>query len=216
MARKMTALGAVAVLIYISHVIIGGLLWEEYSHLHRPISDLTASGAPNRMFLSVLTVFYGILSVLFSLGAYLILKNNAPRASQIGMLVFLSMHIISLFYNFFPQDLPGDSLTFRGLMHIVITILIIPLTIISPILVGLGLRKLKDFQLYSYFSLLTGLVIFLSGAAVAVFIANDWPYFGILQRINIGSLQIWMLATSLKLVSIESQTRKGQSKKLIY
>lgn len=38
--------GMAAVLIYLLHVILGGLLWKEYSHLHEPISTLTASGAP--------------------------------------------------------------------------------------------------------------------------------------------------------------------------
>lgn len=199
----MAGMGTLAVLIYVSHVIIGGLLWDAYSHFNRPISDLTASGAPNRGLLSVFTILYGVLSVVFSVGAYLVLKRIAPKLSQSGMLIFLFMHSISLLYNFFPQDLPGSDLTFSGFMHIVITILIIPLTILSPVLVGLGLRNMKQFYFYSYFSLATGLVILLSGALAAVFIAYDWPYFGVVQRVNIGSLQLWMLVTSIKLLTVD-------------
>ncbi|GAB2498586.1 hypothetical protein GCM10008929_18960 [Alkalibacterium psychrotolerans] len=90
-------------------------------------------------------------------------------------------------------------------MHIAITILIITLTILSPVLVGLGLRKTKCFYVYSYFSLVIGLVILLSGALAAIFIANEWPYFGVVQRINIGSLQLWMLVTSLKLLAVNAE-----------
>lgn len=201
-------LGSLAAVIYVSHVIIGGLLWEEYSHLDRPISDLTASGAPNRLLLSVFTVLYGILSVLFSIGAYLLLKKYAPKISQVGMIVFLCMHLLSLLYNFFPQDLPGDALTFRGVMHIIITVLIVPLTILSPVLVGIGLRKKDNFELYSYFSIMTGAIIFLTGGLTVLFIANAWPYFGIVQRINILSLQLWMLVTSLKLYLFENNPVK--------
>lgn len=201
----MVGLGILAVLLYVSHVIIGGFMWDDYSHLARPISDLTASGAPNRGLLSVVTVLYGVLSIVFSIGAFLVLKSTAPKLSQTGILIFLFMHSLSLLYNFFPQDLPGDELTFRGLMHIVITILVIPLTILSPVLVGLGLRKTKHFYVYSYFSLATGLVILLSGVLAAIFIANDWPCFGVVQRINIGSLQLWMLGTSLKLLAVEAE-----------
>lgn len=201
----MVGLGTLAVLFYVSHVIIGGFLWDAYSHFNRPISDLTASGAPNRGLLSAFTILYGVLSVVFTVGAYLVLKRIAPKLSQTGMLIFLFMHSLSLLYNFFPQDLPGSDLTFRGLMHILITILIIPLTILSPILVGLGLRKTKNFYVYSYFSLATGLVILLSGVLAAIFIANDWAYFGVVQRINIGSLQLWMLVTSLKLLAVEAE-----------
>ncbi|GAB2498580.1 hypothetical protein GCM10008929_18950 [Alkalibacterium psychrotolerans] len=58
MRKILVGLGTLAVLLYVSHVIIGGLLWDTYSHSDRPISDLTASGAPNRGLLSVLTVLY--------------------------------------------------------------------------------------------------------------------------------------------------------------
>lgn len=186
-----------------SHVIIGGLLWEDYSHLERPISDLTASGAPNRLLLSVFTILYGFLSVLFAIGAYILLKKYAPKISQLGMGVFFGVLILSLLYNFFPQDLPGDALTFQGVMHIVVTVMIVPLTILSPILVGIGLRKKRSFHLYGYFSIMIGVFIFLTGGLTVLFIANSWPYFGVVQRLNIFSLQLWMLVTSLKLFFFE-------------
>lgn len=58
---------------------------------------------------------------------------------------------------------------------------------------------------YSHFSLASGLVILLSGVLSAIFIANDWAYFGVVQRNNIGSLQLWMLVTSLKLLAVEAE-----------
>ncbi|MCC5896072.1 MAG: DUF998 domain-containing protein [Alkalibacterium sp.] len=209
MVRKGTIFGAIAVFFYISHVVIGGILWESYSHLEQPISDLTASGAPDRGMLSVLTLFYGLFSILFSISAYMYLKKFAPKSSQVGMLLFLTMHSISITYNFFPQDLPGDPLTVRGVMHIVITALIIPLTIISPILVGLGMIKLEQFRQYGYYSILTGVLILIAGGIMAGLIANTIPYFGLAQRINIGALQMWMLFTSVKLfLSDETQLVK--------
>lgn len=42
MAQKLTVFGAIAVFLYVFHVLLGGWLWEGYRHLHQPISDLTA------------------------------------------------------------------------------------------------------------------------------------------------------------------------------
>jgi len=48
MKRILLLSGALAALAYAAHVVIGGLLWAGYSHLMQPISDLTATGAPDR------------------------------------------------------------------------------------------------------------------------------------------------------------------------
>jgi hypothetical protein len=146
MLRKLTIFGALGALIYLVHVVLGGILWEGYSHLMQPISDLTASGAPDRSLLSVITLIYGAFSIIFAISAYLYIINFAPIIARIGMLFFLAMHIVSITYGLFPQDLPGSPVTFTGVMHLVITGVIIPLTIISPILIGLGFRRIQAFK----------------------------------------------------------------------
>jgi hypothetical protein len=58
--------GMLAVVIYLLHILIGGYLWKTYSHLQQPISDLTATGAPNRFLLLLLTNIYGGLALIFA------------------------------------------------------------------------------------------------------------------------------------------------------
>jgi len=185
MLRKLTIFGALGALIYLVHVVLGGILWEGYSHLMQPISDLTASGAPDRSLLSVITLIYGVFSIIFAISAYLYIRNFAPKIARIGMLFFLAMHIVSITYGLFPQDLPGSPVTFTGVMHLVITGVIIPLTIISPILVGLGFRRIQAFKYYGIYSIITGVLILIAGGATAFFFMNKLPYFGLVERINI-------------------------------
>jgi hypothetical protein len=199
MLRKLPIFGALAALVYLIHVVLGGILWEGYSHLMQPISDLTASGAPDRALLSVFTLIYGVFSIIFSISAYLYIRNFAPKIARTGMLFFLAMHVVSITYNLFPQDLPGAPVTFTGVMHLVVTGLIIPLTIISPILVGLGFRKMQAFKSYGIYSIITGVIIFVAGGTTAFFFMNKLPYFGLVERINIGFLQLWMFVTSIML-----------------
>lgn len=203
MAKKLTIFGTLAVLAYVTHVILGGLLWEGYSHLQQPISDLTARGAPDRGLLSIITFMYGVFSILFAASAYVVTKRFAPKISRIGMLLFLAMHLISITYGLFPQDVPGAAMTFTGFMHLVITALIVPLTILAPLLVGIGFRKIRSFQSYGNFSVATGIIILIAGGSAAFFFANQWPYFGLVERINIGMLQLWMLVTSIRLFTMK-------------
>ena len=112
MAQKLTIFGAFAAVIYVMHVWVGGMLWEGYSHLHQPISDLTALGAPDRFLLTGMTILYGILTIIFAVSAYIYIKGFAPKISRIGMMLLLAMFLLSITYNLFPQDLPGGPVTF--------------------------------------------------------------------------------------------------------
>lgn len=199
MWKNMTVFGMIGSLLYLLHVVLGGILWHGYNHLMQPISDLTAGGAPDRALLSVITLLYGICSILFAVSALAYVKNLVPKLVRAGLMVFLAMHIVSITYGVFPQDLPGAAVTFTGTMHIVVTFLIVPLTILAPFLIGFGLRKVSEFKSFGTYSVITGIIIFIAGGTTAVFFANKLPYFGFVERINIGTLQLWMFLLSMKL-----------------
>ncbi len=199
MWKKMTVFGMAGALLYLLHVILGGVLWEGYNHLMQPISDLTAAGAPNQGLLSAFTWAYGACAILFGLSAWIYLKGFAPKLAQAGMLIFLIMQGISVLYGLFPEDLPGGTVTVAGSMHIVITALIVPLTILSPFLIGFGLRRVERFEGIGLYSIITGVVILVFGSLSAIFFANAIPYFGLVERINIGALQLWMFILSYRL-----------------
>lgn len=203
MAQKLTIFGAIAVFFYVFHVLLGGWLWGDYRHLHQPISDLTAQGAPDRRILTAITFLYGICSIVFAASAYTAFKRFAPKVSRAGMLIFLAMHIVSITYGLFPQDAPGAPLSFTGMMHLAVTALIVPLTILAPLLVGIGLRKDRDFTVYGQYSIATGVFILIAGGTAAIFFAQGWPYFGLVERLNIGALQLWMLISSLMLFTMK-------------
>ena len=197
--RNLTILGTFGALFYVLHVVLGGILWKGYNHIMQPISDLTAAGAPDRVLLGRITLAYALCSIIFAVCAYLYLRKSVPKVTRAGMITFIAMHLVSLSYSWFPQDLPGSAVTFAGTMHLVVTGLIVPLTICSPLLIGLGLRKLPRFRSFAVYSIITSIILFFAGGTTAILFANKLPYFGLFERINIGSLQIWMLAFSLVL-----------------
>jgi hypothetical protein len=188
--------GMIAVLFYVLHVVLGGYLWKEYNPLQQPISNLTATGAPNRNLLLVFTNIYGILVLIFALAFTVFESKNHHKLVLWGGVSFILMHLISISYGFFPQDLPGSVVTFTGTMHLVVTGLIVPFTILSPFLIGFGLIKEPKLKTFGIYSIISGFLILIFGSLCGIFFANKLPYFGMVERINIGVLQMWTFMLS--------------------
>jgi hypothetical protein len=192
--------GMLAVVIYVLHILLGGYLWKTYSHLQQPISDLTATGAPNRFLLLLFTNIYGVLALIFAVSFTIFERKERHKLVFWGGISFIILHVVSISYSFFPQDLPGTEPTFEGAMHLVVTVLIVPFTILTPLLIGFGLKKEKAWKTLGNFSLICGILIILFGGLAGFFFAKGLPYFGLVERINIGTLQIWAFVMSYKLV----------------
>ena len=192
--------GMLAVVIYLLHILIGGILWRTYNHLQQPISDLTATGAPNRFLLLLFTNIYGGLALIFAVSFTFFVRKERHKLVFFGGISFIILHLVSISYSFFPQDLPGAELSFAGMMHLVVTILIVPFTILTPLLIGFGLKKEEAWKTLGNFSLICGFLIIVFGGLTGFFFAKGLPYFGLVERINIGTLQIWTFVMSFKLL----------------
>jgi len=192
--------GMIAVVIYFLHILIGGYLWKTYSHLQQPISDLTATGAPNRFLLLMFTNIYAGLALIFASSFTFYERKKHNKLVFWGGISFIILHILSISYSFFPQDLPGADASFAGTMHLVVTALIVPFTILTPLLIGIGFKKENSYKALGNFSIICGILIIIFGGLSGFFFANKLPYFGLLERINIGILQIWTFILSYKLL----------------
>jgi hypothetical membrane protein len=194
-------IGVAAVFFYTVHVILGGALWEGYSHYSQPVSDLTSTGAPHRFILSVFTNIYSILSIIFALLIVRItrFKGKILRAAS---LFFLLMHLLSFSYVFFPQDLPGSEETYTGVMHLVLTGFIVPVTIVTPLIFGIGFLK-QGLKTMGYYSVITSILIFIFGGLSAYAFGESLDFFGIAERLNIGSLLLWMSVLAVRFYTNE-------------
>ena len=195
--------GMPAIIFYVLHVVIGGIKWKGYSHLQQPISDLTATDAPNRTLMLTLTTIYGLLALLFAV-SFTILKSLEHNSLVFwGGASFIVLHLVSVLYPLFPQDLPGTKSTFKGQMHILITVLIVPFTILTPFLIGFGFISEPQWHTFGVYSIITGILILVFGGTTAIFYAKKLPYFGLVERLNIGALQVWTFVFSLQLILVQ-------------
>lgn len=191
--------GMIAVFFYVLHVVLGGFLWKEYSHLQQPISDLTATGAPNRLLISTLASIYGVLALIFAFSFTFFESRKHHKLVFWGGISFILLHLVSISYGFFPQDLQGGEVTVAGTMHLVVTGLIVPFTILSPFLMGFGFIKEPKWKSFGVYSIISGCLILIFGSLCGVFFANKLPYFGLVERMNIGVLQVWTFMLSFRM-----------------
>jgi hypothetical membrane protein len=65
--RILSVCGAIAPILYVAIVALGGTIRPEYSHIAQAVSELIKTGAPNKALLNVLFIIYNLLAGLFGL-----------------------------------------------------------------------------------------------------------------------------------------------------
>lgn len=195
--------GVIAPILYVSTAIVGAALRDDYSHIVNAISELLSNGAPNKAVLDVVFNIYNVLLLAFAIGAYIALKH-APRICRIAMGIFIGIQVLSFSWGFFPMDPLGAEATFAGMMHNILGGVVAFATILMPLLMGLGFRKLNGSNSYSTYAFISSFIIFVSGLTGVILAGQGFRVFGLFERITIGTYEVWILVTALKLLKMES------------
>ena len=189
---------------YIVTAIVGAALRpNDYSHIINAISELISNGAPNKAVLDVVFNIYNALLLAFAIGAYSVTKNM-PRLTQISMGILIGIQVLSFSWGFFPMDPLGAEVTFAGTMHNVLGGVVALATIIMPLLMGLGVRRLDDFSRYASYSFISSAIIFVSGLTGVILAGQGVQLFGLFERITIGSYEVWIFVTALNLLKVKA------------
>lgn len=191
-------MGPVSVFFYLLHVVLGGILWKDYSHITQAVSDLTADGAPDQKLLSIFTTIYGILAIVFSITLFLCWKKKVVTIVRIGLISFIVMEVCSLVgYSMFPLSDGGIEMNFQNIMHIVVTAVVVIATILAMYLTGIGLLHKAEFQKLGTITLCCAVIITLSGFGTGFIAGTGLPIMGLVERINIFTLQFWVVVLSV-------------------
>lgn len=193
--------GAASTLLYMIHVIVGGILWDGYSHVRQTISELTGNGAPDAEMLRIFTLGYGVLAVLFSVAVYVLFrKYKVDGIARFGAILLLIMYGASLIgYGLFPLEQGGEVLTFGNFMHLATTAIVVIATVGALFAIGYGLLLTKNFRGIGLFTLICAIVIVLAGVATPIVLNNELPYAGLVERVTIFTLQLWMFMLAIYL-----------------
>lgn len=204
--------GFAAPVLYVITVIAGAAVRNDYSHIVNAISELISNGAPNKAILDVIFNIYGALLLAFAISGFITL-NNAHPLCRAAMGIFIGIQILSFSWGFFPMDPIGSTPTFAGTMHNVFGGVVALATIMMPLLMGLGFRHSDDLHAYAIYSFISSAIIFTSGLTGVILGGQGFLVFGFFERITIGTYEIWIFVTALKLLKMQ---RTEESKENLF
>ena len=194
--------GILAPVLYVATVILGGVLRPDYSHIAQPVSDLIATGAPNKAGLDLLFAIYNLLVVVFAVGLWQQVRaenqSSLKNIGTIGAAILLLEGLFGLITLFFPEDAGAISeATATGKLHIVFAGLSALTSLLAILLMGLWFRSIPHLRRYSVYSFISVLVVFVAGGMAAASVANHSPIGGLIERVTIGGFVQWVFVIAL-------------------
>ena len=198
--------GVIAPLFYIVPTIVGGLLRPGYSHLSNSVSDLLASGAPNRINLMIPFTVYPILLSVFGFGLFAVLRSKpAPLSSQTGLIGFIligaSMGILGILtMTVFPQDPHGSPMTTPGLLHLILVGIQAISAMAAILLIGFWFRT-NGFSGYFMYSIVSFAVLLVTGIISMIGVTQGSQLIGLFERLNVGAIVQWLVVIGIWFMS---------------
>lgn len=188
--------GILAPIIYIAAVFVGGLLRQDYSPLYNTISELSMTNAPNLLLMDIMFGCYNLFLIIFSIGAYIDSDISNNRNYKSALILLIIIGVLGLATLIFTQDPRGAPVTLNGTLHIILSGITALLTILSVIIIGLSFRKYTSLRIFSWYSYINAILIFISGGVAATAVGNNSAYGGLFERITIFLFMIWLIIFS--------------------
>ena len=176
-------LGVVSFLSYTAAVVLSPLAYPGYDWMAQAVSDLSASNAPSRVLWGQLSALYngcGLVSITL---VFIFVQGKITKRLRSGIYFFTAMNWVSgVGYQMFPLTDSGYAGEFQDQMHVVVTVLVILLSIISLVLIIIGgIREKSFFSLSIWASL--ALILMIAGAVGINVVPIE--YFGIPERFSV-------------------------------
>jgi hypothetical protein len=202
--RFLIPLGMIGAILYISHTIIGSILWKEYNPITTDISSLTAVGAPNADLLRILGFFYGICMVMF---VFALIKKSFSQYQSLlktGYIILMIMQLTSMIgYSLFPLTRDKTVMNFQNTMHIIVTVIVVFTTIASSFLISFGYLRQENMKALGKVTVVLAILITVFGALNPITMSLHLNIIGLTERLVIYTIQIFMFILSYYYTFIE-------------
>jgi hypothetical protein len=188
--------GILGSILYLFADVIGGLIWQGYSHASQGVSELMAVGAPSRSLVLFVMTVRTLLLVVFAVGVWQ--AANGKLALRLTSSLLLADAVIGqITASFFPAPQRGSGGT--ATMHEIGTALE---SLCIVLAIGFGATAFaRGFRLYSIGTILM-LLIFggLAASQIPQIEAQvPTPWLGFTERINIFAYLLWLAVLALVL-----------------
>ena len=176
-------LGIVALLSYTAAVVFSPLAYPGYNWMAQAVSDLSASNAPSLGLWNQLSSLYNICTLICAMMVCAGIQGKGSRLLRTGIYLFTAMERISAVgFSMFPLSDSGYAGTFQDKMHILSTILVVLLSIVSLVMLIIAGTKRKEYRSFGVFAGIA-LGMMLVGALGMNIVPKE--YFGVVERFSV-------------------------------
>ena len=176
-------LGIVALLSYTAAVVFSPLAYPGYNWMAQAVSDLSASNAPSLGLWNQLSRLYNICTLICAMMVCAGIQGKGSRLLRSGIYLFTAMEWISAAgFSMFPLSDSGYAGTFQDKMHILSTILVVLLSIVSLVILIIAGVKRKEYRSFGVFAGIA-LGMMLVGALGMNIVPEE--YFGVVERFSV-------------------------------
>ena len=176
-------LGIVALLSYTVAVVFSPLAYPGYNWMAQAVSDLSATNAPSLRLWNQLSSLYNICTLICAMMACAGIQGKGSRLLRTGIYLFTAMEWISAVgFSVFPLSDSGYAGTFQDKMHILSTILVVLLSIVSLVTLIIAGVKRKEYRSFGVFAGIA-LGMMLVGALGMNIVPKE--YFGVVERFSV-------------------------------
>ena len=176
-------LGIVALLSYTAAVVFSPLAYPGYNWMAQAVSDLSATNAPSLRLWNQLSSLYNISTLICAMMVCAGIQGKGNRLLRSGIYLFTAMEWISAVgFSMFPLSDSGYAGTFQDEMHILSTILVVLLSIVSLVMLIIAGVKRKEYRSFGVFAGIA-LGMMLVGALGMNIVPKE--YFGVVERFSV-------------------------------
>jgi Protein of unknown function (DUF998) len=209
--------GIVAPAWWVAIDVVGSLRYPGYSYIDQTISELSAEGAPTRIFMTVLSgIPYTVLLIAFGVGIWRVAGGS--RAGRVTGAVVVAEALWGCVGGLaFPmatrEVMAAGQDTLRNQMHAWYGI---GMPILLALAIGFGSRLFgKRFRYFSYATILA-MVMFgmLMGLQTSAMIANEpTPWLGVEERVTAYVPILWLAVLVIGLLRAKATVAPHQLEK---
>lgn len=201
--QRLGLLGVVSFLSYTAAVVFAPLAYPGYNWMAQAVSDLSAANAPSLALWNQLRALYNVCEVVCVTVVCIGIQGRKTKLLRSGIYLFAVMEWISAVgYRMFPLSDSGYAGTFQDVMHMAVTALVVPLSIVSLVIIIVAGAKSKSCRSYGVCAAVA-LAMMLVGATGMKIVPA--AYFGVVERFSVFAATGFNAALGIHLFCMKSE-----------
>ncbi len=195
--KSYSIFGVLAVIAYLTTIIVGSILRPEYAIFIDPVSRIFAKGLPYSGVIVSLFVASNILIILFAIGVFRSVNSLMIRAGMISLIIACITG--SILFIFFPMDPWQGVRTSADIVHNNIVTGMALLMLFSMIFVYVGSIFDKRWRRLSRYLIVSAIFFLICGIASGISLQHYLGLIGTFESLWIIIFLQWLTVVSLNI-----------------